>query len=400
MQKPSAGNGATRPRRPKLDAVVAGYLGVDIAPGFPPGRQPVPASELFRPGKLIETRHLDISLGGVVANAGLALKKFGQRVEFMGVVGCDVLGDIVRAQLRTHGVTGGIRRNRSAGTAYGIVVAPPGMDRMFLEDPGCNEAFTSRDIDYGTVARSRVFHFGYPSLMKSLWMNGGRELQKIFKQVHKLGVATSLDLALPDPDSPAGKADWAAILANILPDVDIFVPSIEEILFMLDRKRYAQILAGAAGGDMVDAVPHNLFKILGDRILGMGVKVLMIKTGHRGAYIQTGDITKMNSATHLRLPVDNWSQRELWVPPFPVVAGRVRNACGAGDCAVAGFLAAMLEGMSIEKAARYAMIAGRDNLYGVDAISGLSNWKAMTVLVERSTRADNRTGSRKKSSSS
>ena len=36
------------------DVVVAGYLGVDIAPGFA-ARGAVPFSELFRTGKLIET---------------------------------------------------------------------------------------------------------------------------------------------------------------------------------------------------------------------------------------------------------------------------------------------------------------------------------------------------------
>ena len=66
-----------------LDAVVAGYLGVDIAPGFPSGRAPVPASDLFRPGKLIETEGVSLSLGGVVANTGLAMKRFGRRVELM-----------------------------------------------------------------------------------------------------------------------------------------------------------------------------------------------------------------------------------------------------------------------------------------------------------------------------
>ncbi|MFA6174607.1 MAG: PfkB family carbohydrate kinase [Kiritimatiellales bacterium] len=369
-----------------LDAVVAGYLGVDIAPGFPPDRASVPASELFRPGKLIETEGLSISLGGVVANTGLAMKKFGQRVELMGCVGCDALGDVVVTQLQEQGVTGGIRRNRRAGTAYGIVVAPPGMDRIFFEDPGCNGVFSSDDIDCKTVAESRLFHFGYPPLMKSLWENDGAELQKLFKRVRELGTATSLDMALPDSDSPAGKADRQSILANTLPYVDIFVPSIEEILFMLEPEHYARILAGTAGGDMVDAIPQELFERLADRILDMGVNVLMIKAGHRGAYIRTGDIGKLNSSTPLRVPSGGQAPRGLWAAPLPVDALRFKNACGAGDCAVAGFLSALLNGAEIETAARYAMLAGRDNLYGVDAYSGLSDWKKMTDVIEADSR--------------
>ena len=39
--------------------------------------------------------------------------------------------------------------------------------------------------------------------------------------------------------------------------------------------------------------------------------------------------------------------------------------------------------MEIEQAVQYAMLAGRDNLYGLDAFSGLSNWAAMTRLIGR-----------------
>ena len=144
---------------------------------------------------------------------------------------------------------------------------------------------------------------------------------------------------------------------------------------MLEPATYARLLARACGGDLIDAVPQELYRRLGDQLLGMGAKVLLIKAGHRGAYLRTGDVATLNAATALRLPAGNWSHREIWSPPFPVDRARFRNACGAGDCAVAGFLAAMLEGMTLEQAGRCAMHAGGDNLYGVDAISGLVDWK-------------------------
>lgn len=365
----------------KYDAVVAGYIGVDLTPGFPHARGVVPLSDIFRPGKLVEVEGLNFSLGGVVANTGLAMRKFGRRVALMGLVGNDMLGDFVAGQLKAEGLASGIRRTNKAGTAYGIVIAPPGTDRIFLEDPGCNGIFTSADINYDTVGKSRLFHFGYPTLMKGLFVNRGAELRRLLAGVRKMGVATSLDMTLPDPDSPAGKADWQAILAAVLPFVDVFVPSIEEILFMLEPRRYARILSAANGGEIMDAVSPDLVVRMGNRILAMGVKVLMIKAGHRGAYLRTGDIGQLNAATSLKLSAKNWNGRDLWIPAFPADPRRVRNACGAGDCAVAGFLAAMLEGAGIEKAGRYAMLAGRDNLYGIDALGGLSDWKRMTSKV-------------------
>lgn len=354
-----------------IDAVVAGYLGLDLTPGFGARRTAVSFAELFRPGKLIETEGLHVSLGGVVANTGLAMRRFGQRVELMGCVGNDALGDLALARLAHAGVTRGIRRTDKAGTAYGLVIAPPGMDRLFMEDPGCNRCFTASDIDYDLVRRSRLFHFGYPPLMEALWTNGGAELQTLFRRVRELGVLTSLDMTLPDADSPAGKADWSAILAGILPVVDLFVPSIEELLFMLEPKRYAHLLTESAGSDMIAVIPPAEYERLADRVLALGVKVLLLKAGSRGAYLRTGNLTTFGLSDRTGCP------RGVWLPPFPVDAARFCNACGAGDCAVAGFLTALLRGENLKTAGLYAMMAGRDNLYGADAVSGLRDWSEM-----------------------
>ena len=365
-----------------IDTVVAGYLGVDLTPGFGAMRTVVPFSELFRPGKLIETEGLHISLGGVVANTGLALLKFGQRVELMGCVGNDALGDMAIARLAQAGVVRGIRRNSRAGTAYGLVIAPPGMDRLFLEDPGCNRSFIADDIDYDVVGQSRLFHFGYPPLMPALWSNGGAELQKLLNRVRERGVAISLDMTLPDPDSPAGKVDWQALLAMTLPLVDIFVPSIEELIFMLEPKLYMRLLSETVGGDMLAVIPMELYGQLADRILALGVKVLLIKAGHRGAYLRTGNLESLNAATALCLSDHIGCPQGVWIPSFPVEAERFCNASGAGDCAVAGFLAALLNGVNLKTAGSYAMLAGRDNLYGQDALSGLVDWSQMANVVQ------------------
>lgn len=365
-----------------IDAVVAGYLGVDLTPGFSTTRTAVSFSELFRPGKLIETEGLTLSPGGVVANTGLAMRRFGQRVELMGCVGCDALGDLTVACLAQAGVSHGIRRNSRAGTAYGLVIAPPGMDRLFLEDPGCNRDFTAADLDYDVVGQSRLFHFGYPPLMQALWTNGGEELQKLLGQVRKRGTAISLDMALPDPDSPAGKADWQAILAATLPLVDIFVPSIEELLFMLEPKLYARFLSDAMGGDVIAVIPPEVYGRLAERVLAMDVKVLLIKAGPRGAYLRTGDMETLNASAALRLTDRIGRPHGVWIPPFPVEDGRFCNACGAGDCAVAGFLAALLNGLDFQEAGSYAMLAGRDNLYGQDAFSGIREWSEMTGEIQ------------------
>ncbi len=368
----------------RLDAVVAGYLGVDLTPGFSPLRPVVPFGELFRPGKLIETEGLHVSLGGVVANTGLAMARFGRRVELMGSVGQDALGDMALARLSERGLEGGIRRKPGVGTAYGLVIAPPGADRLFLEDAGCNRVFTASDVDFQRVGESRVFHFGYPPLMEALWVNGGSELRALLGRAREQGAAVSLDMTLPDPDSPAGRADWRSILAETLPLVDIFMPSIEEILYMLEPSLYRRIVSDCGDGDSLEAIPMEMYESLAVHVLSLGVRILLIKAGHRGAYLRTGDLAGLSRPfSPLALEDTHGCPQGMWIAPFPVEKERFRNACGAGDCAIAGFLSALLSGESIHDAGRLAMLAGRDNLYGNDAISGLRDWKQMVLEVQR-----------------
>jgi sugar/nucleoside kinase (ribokinase family) len=165
--------------------------------------------------------------------------------------------------------------------------------------------------------------------------------------------------------------------------VDVFVPSIEEILFMLEPDTYRHTLARTENGDMLAAIPADVVPRLAERMLAMGVKVLLIKAGHRGAYLRTGDLGTFNAPdSPLRLSDGKGCPDGTWIPPFPVEPERFCNACGAGDCAVAGFLSALLNDVTIEEAGHYAMLAGRDNLYGQDALSGLREWSHMTSLVK------------------
>ena len=127
---------------------------------------------------------------------------------------------------------------------------------------------------------------------------------------------------------------------------------------------------------MIGVIPPEVYAQLADRVLALGVKVLLIKAGPRGAYLRTGNLTTFSLDDRVGCP------RGSWLAPLPVEAGRFCNACGAGDCAVAGFLAALLNGATMKTAGRYAMLAGRDNLYGPDAVSGLRDWAQMVGLVK------------------
>ncbi|NLO37406.1 MAG: carbohydrate kinase family protein [Clostridiaceae bacterium] len=335
-----------------IDVVVAGHLCLDLSPGFADhGSQTL--KDILVPGRLVNVGPAALSTGGAVSNTGLTLRMLGLNTCLMGKVGTDVLGRSVRHILDTYGAADSLIEDAQAATAYSVVIAPPGIDRIFLHHPGANDTFCSADLDPVKLSDCRLFHFGYPPLMRRMYSDGGRELAAMFQLARRSGAATSLDLALPDPASPAGQAKWLSILARVLPDVDIFLPSLEELLFMLDRPLYERLKASAGEADICTVCPEQLLTDLGTQILAYGVKILAIKLGKRGYYVRTcgyDDLKSLGAAAPAN--ARNWASRELWSEPFHVA--QVASTSGAGDASIAGFLAGLLTGSSIETAAELA----------------------------------------------
>ena len=346
----------------KYDAVIAGYTCVDLIPDFMKTDSVANFSSLFRPGKLIEIDGIDFVLGGVVANTGLAMKKFDKKVFLHGLVGDDFMGKIVIEWFEKYNVSEGIQVTTEAGTAFSIVLAPQGVDRMFLESPGCNQIFDTSFINFDIISQSRLYHFGYPPLLKQFLQNDGSQLVELFSKIQDLGVVTSLDFSLPDTETESGKANWPKIMKSVLPFTDIFVPSLEEALQIMLPEKYAEMQAISEGNDILDFIPIELIRLLGKTIIDSGVKILLLKMGHRGVYLLTADVSSLN-ANGYKLDEESWNKNELWCETFKAEPSKIINATGAGDTAIAAFLTAILDGETAESSLKYAALAGRNNLY-------------------------------------
>ena len=125
--------------------ISAGHICLDITPVFQAGKQADQLSSLLIPGKLIQVEAADVHTGGSVANTGLALKLLGCDVTLLGKVGDDAFGMIIRSILAGYGA-GGLLVDPGSSTSYSVVLAVPGMDRIFLHSPGANDTFTEADI--------------------------------------------------------------------------------------------------------------------------------------------------------------------------------------------------------------------------------------------------------------
>ncbi len=324
------------------EIVVSGHLCIDLIPDL----KHVTTDALVSPGRLAETGPIVVSTGGAVSNVGLSLYRLGVNVGLMGTVGEDLIGDMIASYLRRHSpdLTRFITVRRGQPSSYTIALSPQNADRTFLHCPATNDTFGHEDIDYSIVARASIFHLGYPALMARLRENDGAELRAIYRLAKETGVVTSLDMARPDPDAPSGRVDWRSVIVNTLPYVDVFVPSIEEILFMLRRADFDRW-----HGDVRAHLSQGYLRDLSSELLDMGAVVTGFKLGEMGLYLRAGDASALATLARLPISIDEWANAEVWHPAFQV---EVAGTTGAGDSAYAALLTAMLRGLSPYDAAR------------------------------------------------
>lgn len=364
---------------PSYDVVAAGHICLDIIPPF----ENSGASDferLLQPGKLLHVGNVVLSTGGSVSNTGIALSKLGGRVAFMTKVGDDAFGQIIIDKMKAWGNIDGIARDAEHGSSYSIVLAPPGIDRMFLHHPGCNDHFTSAMLHWEMIGGARLFHLGYPPLMRSLFVEEGAELAQILKRVKQLGVVTSLDMALPDPNSEAGRMNWQGWLRNVMPHVDFFIPSIEEMLLLWNREQWDEFRRH--GNGIVDSAPLALYRQIAEGLLALGCGAVMLKAGARGIYARTAGAERLRRIPILSAPAhQNWANRELWSAAF--INENIQSAAGSGDCAVAGFLTALLHEKSLEETLQFANCLGWQNLRALDTVSGVGTLAETEVLLKK-----------------
>lgn len=334
------------------------------------------------PGKLVDIGPAVLATGGAVSNTGLALNRLGMPAQLMGKVGDDWFGsaiiDIIRKQ--DASLAEGMIVAPGEASSYTIVINPPGVDRTFLHCTGANDTFGTDDLKSELLQEAGLFHFGYPPLMQKMYADGGAELETMMAEAKSAGVTTSLDLAKPDPASAAGQADWQSILRRTLPHVDIFLPSFEEVLFMLKRELYDRLEQEHQTADLLPYADAELLRDIAEQLLGMGAAVVVLKLGEYGLYMRTtSDIQRLERAGKYR-PADPqaWADRELYAPCFKV---KVAGTTGAGDCTIAGFLSGWMQGLPPEAALIGAVAVGACNVEQPDATSGVQPWETVQERV-------------------
>lgn len=349
-----------------MSVVVAGHTCLDIIPAWQKGD-----IKDLKPGHMLEMEGIEFSTGGVVPNTGLALNKLGIETSLIGKVADDIIGRIIIDILKQQGdtLTDHMIVGEDKTSSYTVVLNPENTDRMFLHYPGPNDTFTAGDIPYQELGEVEIFHFGYPPLLKQFYRNQGQESVTVFKKMQGVGALTSLDMSMPDPEAEPGRQDWEAYLENVLPYVNIFAPSIEELLFMIDKDNYWKLQE-----DRLE-ISGELLLDLGVKILEMGAEIALIKLGSQGLYLVTGKLESFGEQGENYSPVlselinpRDWSRKQLLAPCF---LAEVVGTTGAGDTTIAGFLAALLQGERPARAMEIATAVGAHCVESLGATTGL-----------------------------
>jgi len=351
--------------------LVAGHICLDITPTFPNKGEKINLSDIFVGGNLVNVDKAEVSLGGAVANTGLALQLFGVSARLVARVGDDAFSQLVMQLIDLHQVEHFLKRDKDAQTSYSVVLAVPGNDRIFLHNPGANDWFCANDVTDAMMENMCHMHFGYPPLMLRMFYHDGEELVQLFKRAKEKGLTTSLDMAAIDSNTSAGEADWPKILSRVLPYTDIFMPSVGEVGYMLDQVLFEDWRVRANGDDISNIV-HIEAEVepLASKLLALGAKVIVVKCGAKGIYYCSKDKKGLESLCEKhQLSIADWSDVTGFESSFKPDA--IYSSTGAGDTSIAAFLAAMIEGNTLKKCVELATGIGAMCLTAFDAIGGL-----------------------------
>jgi sugar/nucleoside kinase (ribokinase family) len=294
--------------------------------------RPVPLDTPIGGGKLVQVDPIEVTTGGIVSNAGIALAHLGMRAAAFSLVGDDEWAAVIRSRYADHGIdTQHLKTLDGGATSTTAVLIDPSGERSFAHCVGAPKQMT-RDLflnNLDVFARSRMMLIGYYSLMPNL----EPDLADVLKAIRETGCLTALDAA--------GEGGGMKPLDRLLPHLDVYVPSLAEATHQTGQTEPEAII--------------DTFRDCG------APGLLGVKLGARGAMLSR------EAGQYLRIQQ---------VPaPGPVV-----DTTGAGDCFYAGLLAGLLRGQSDEQAGRLAAATGACCVTGLGASAGLRDYEQTARL--------------------
>lgn len=278
-----------------------------------------------------------LTVAGTAAGTTVDLAKLGASVLAMGAIGEDAAGNFIVDTLGRYGVeTSGLRRKPGVQTSATMLPIRPNGERPGLHVLGANGELTLDDIDWDAIRQARHLHFGGTYLMPKL---DGEPTAEVLRFARAHGVTVTHDLIAID------RPDLLEVIAPALPQVDYFMPGIDEarLISGLDDRR--QVI---------------------DFFLDRGVGHTVFKMGDQGSSIAWRD-------------ADGTTQ-EIRVP---ALRSTVVDSTGCGDAYCAGFIVGLLRGWPLEQAARLGTAAAGLVITGLGSDAGIIDLEQTIRFMEQ-----------------
>jgi len=240
--------------------------------------------------------------GGSAANFVVAIARLGMRSGFIGKVGSDEAGRLVRDDLEREGVDTSHLKREPGETGSVIVLVDKGGQRTMLSFRGANTKLTIQDIPRGYIAGSKWLHVSGYSLVHAPQRDAALKAMEYAKLAK---VRISLDPSLHIHQAKS------KVLADALALADVLFPSEAETKYLSHKTNLRE--AGRA-------------------LLKKGPSTVAIKLGRRGCIVMT-------------------ENEEVRVPGF---SAEPTDTTGAGDAYDAGYVTGHLKGFDLKRSAEFA----------------------------------------------
>ena len=285
----------------KYDIAAIGELNVDIILN---GIESEPEI-----GKEKFARDMTVTLGSSTAIFAANAAALGSKVCFVGMVGRDSFGDLVKSSLEAKGVDTRYLIHGETPTGATICMSY-GEDRANLTYQGAMDVMGFDDIDLSVFDNTRHIH------LSSLFMQSGmlRDVDKVLDLAAAKGVTVSLDTQWDPMET------WALDYKNVLPKVTVFMPNEKELQALTHTK------------DLESAI-QTVLPYLGCAML--------VKCGSDGSILVRKDGTRRVLPAYLNK--------------------NVVDAIGAGDSFNSGFISAFVKGLSLEDCQETGNLTGAVN---------------------------------------
>jgi sugar/nucleoside kinase (ribokinase family) len=272
-----------------------------------------------------------LAVSGAAGSAAIVAAKHGLKVQAVGGVGADLMGDWVLERLGAFGVdTAHMQRIPEMMTSSSIVTTRPDGARPALHKRGATAGFFVDDAALPRVIDTKIFHIGGVGLMDA--MDQGRAAE-VMAAAKAGGATTTLDVFA------STRADLDKI-KPLLAATDYFMPSEEE----------AMALSGLTD-----------FEEIARFLLDQGTGAVILTLGAQGAMYRDAQ------------------GRAFDIPAFEITP---ICTCGCGDCFNAGFATGLHLGLSVEACVRMGQAASAQNALGLGSQAVVSSLEATHKFME------------------